>query len=310
METAPRPVVERRELIESIPAVGFTEDQQQDLFTQMYATGLPVSNVQTFVRRANDRGHENVAGHWAQGRGEFAVYDLALKDISEQRLAVIVHEGAHANTPRHESNAHLFGGEDSRQEALMHVTHLAEQSLQTGKFIDGYHANLAERLRNPKHPKHIDKETFIEETWAIYTEHRLTNPAKLAQVQVAQQRAIERNPRKFKDIDGYQALISPPESSEATGLESALITLLDGVENKAELQKHVATLSRRAAGFEESAESMDVAEGIIISLDDWKRQELTQRIAAMLLAPAGPNNRIVRFRLDADRDNTKQKLAA
>ena len=89
------------EYLASLPQEGFASEQQREVvISQIDAVGLPVDNYRSLAYRRNEHGRENVLGSWglgAENYGQFSVYELLDRVITEDRLATIVHESAHAN---------------------------------------------------------------------------------------------------------------------------------------------------------------------------------------------------------------------
>lgn len=227
----------RRAHLESLPAEGFTEQQHAEVIDQILAVGLPVSNFRTLAHKPNERGRENVLGSW--GNGEFSVYDLLDRQLREKRLGTIAHESAHANSPMRSANAHLYGSEGRRQDIADFVEHAATQSLATGKYLNGYHKWLAERIGERDTKDSISPQKFAEETMAILAELRLSNPKKLAQVEAAQHAEIARHPERYESLGEPVRFMSSPDSTEPSGIDKMLVSLIDGVEDVHDLNAHV-----------------------------------------------------------------------
>jgi hypothetical protein len=245
--------INRRAYIESLPASGFTRGGYAEMIDQVAAIGLPVDNFNNFIRRQNLKGteDENYLASWGIGAsnyGEFSVYDLHNRQAPQERLATITHESAHANTPLVAHNARLYGGEAERLETAEYVHNLADQSLATGVWLNGYHAYLAEKLEGKK----IDRKGFDEETFAIATELGMTNRGHLAQVQERQHQKID-DLARIARIQGLPeprkvSLLSeerPDGSVTVTGIDKPLITLIDGVSNFASFKQHLSGLKHQ-----------------------------------------------------------------
>lgn len=235
----------------TLPFEGFTPDQHAQLIDQVVAVGLPVDNYTKLIRAKNDasQGTKHHLGSWGIGvhnYGEFTVYELLDQyggEISEERLATIAHEGAHANTPLLPENAHLFGSETERTQAEKFAWAAADQTLRTGKYLNGYHSALAQELSTGE----ITYETFVEETQAIASELALTNRAKLAQVEAAQHAQLDRQRR----LDIPETLVEPVNllsgvSNDGVvsvdGIDRQLIALLRDVSDYHSLINHVGSL--------------------------------------------------------------------
>lgn len=237
------------EQLGSLPQEGFTPEQHREVVDQIAAIGLPIDNLRKLVRRPNDTGSEGVLGSWDNGPenyGEFSVYELLDKQIPEMRLGTLVHEGAHANSPLRQENAHFYGGEEERAQAELYVHNLAGQSLITGKYMTGYHKHLAKQLD----ANEIPLGTFIEETQAIASELALTNRAKLAQVEAAQHAKIDKLRQAglvTPDLKAVNLLSHPSESGEAEvdGIDKQMVALITGVSDYDSLIGHTTGLKAR-----------------------------------------------------------------
>jgi hypothetical protein len=223
----------RRARIESLPGKGFNEKQRHWINDKLVKTALPVENINSLHRRPNKLGREDWLGSWLPWHGEFSIYELLEKQVEEKKLGTVAHESGHANTPFDKENTFIFGSENAREAAAKHAIAVAEQTLITEKFINGYHNYLHGKLSTGE----IDRERFNEETWAIMTEMALTNRAGLEQKQEAQHRELERR----KDAPEKVYLMSHEENGEmiVDGIDVAMINLIDGVENLEDLKKHV-----------------------------------------------------------------------
>jgi hypothetical protein len=246
------PGLDPEEHLLSIPQEGFTTEQHHQLTSRILAVGLPVDNYTKLSRRANEPETRNNLASWGVGSenyGEFTEYELLDEQIPERQLAALVHEGAHANTPRRKENAPLYGGESKRAQAELFARDLAAQTLMTGKYLTGYHKHLAAELINgQKTPE--DYELFVEETQAIAMELAITNRAKLEQVESAQQAKLANLQRAGlvdEDIQPVNLLSHAENDDEVQveGIDNELIALLDGVSDHKELMAHVANLKER-----------------------------------------------------------------
>lgn len=245
----PEEPVDPAEHLAELPANGFESDQYlARLQADIIAIGLPVDNFRAFQYEQNDSGYHsnpNAIGGWGIGpenKGTFYIYSL-LDRLGEYRLGTLVHESAHANTPMNPENTSQFGGEAKRQAAELFAKNLADQSLLTDTFLNGYHAYNAKEFRAGR----MSKATFIEETQAIASELGVTNRAKLEQIQEVQLSKVERLKRAGEwDLDLAPVnLISktyPDGHTEVDGIDHQLIALTRDVENYGDLMTHIKAL--------------------------------------------------------------------
>jgi hypothetical protein len=235
-----------RDRLEALPHNSFlSEEQHTSVVDLIAAVGMPVDNYQslTYGGRAVIAKNWHAVASWgigAESQGQFSIYEAFDQLPPEARLGAVAHESAHANSPLRRENAYLFNGELERSEAALYAENIARQSLDTGKFLNGYHAFLAGQYQSGK----IDEFLFTEETQAIASELALTNRAKLAQVETAQQSEIVR----LQGLGRWGANRSPvnllsqtDEEGNTTvdGIDKQLITLVRGVENYGDLIDHV-----------------------------------------------------------------------
>jgi hypothetical protein len=245
----------RRMYLRSLPHAGF-EDRPgvySEMIDQIAAVGFPVDNFRRFERRDNagDSGNMVTLASWGIGivnRGEFTVHHELERRHPEKRLATIGHESAHATTPLNPANAEFYGGEAERQEAAAFVLSAANQAIETGVTLNGYHKHLLSEYRANK----IDHETFAEETMAIMSELALTNRARLEIVSNAQVYAMadknrERRVQGLPPVDSVQ-LISTADrygKLQTAGIDRNLIKLLEGVQDRDDLLLHIGALKDR-----------------------------------------------------------------
>jgi hypothetical protein len=253
----------------SLLATGFDADPDahHEMIEQVAAIGYPVDNFKNFVRRPNDKKeNQYTLASWGIGTenyGEFSVYELFDRQIPEERLGTLAHESAHANTPLNPNNAHLFGGEAERLEAVGFIIAVADQSLATNKMLNGYHDYLAlqykQRLADPSGLEGIDYRTFVEETSAILSQLALTNRAKIEQIQEQQHKVwddIARASRaqgKPEPAPKVQLLSQPDHMGvvKPAGIDKTLLRLLDmpaetrGMAGYDRLMAHISGLKAR-----------------------------------------------------------------
>lgn len=239
--------MQRRGHLESLPAGGFSHPaEHQELIDDIVTIGLPVDNYSSLTKRPNTHDTEGVLGSWGTGSqnyGDFSIYPLLDYYRPEKRWEVLTHEGSHASSPLDPHNNERFGGREGRHEAAVFALRAAEQSLMTGKYVDGYQRYLAEQLVTGE----INMATFVEESWAIMSEKAMTNRKHLEQVQDAQQAVFLRQ-RALGVISpdiSFTQLVSRPEMGQAGGIDKYLVRLYDGVSNLQDLTAHAAKLKEQ-----------------------------------------------------------------
>ena len=264
----------RLQQLERLPHTGFTSSEIRQVRAQIAALGYPVDNFKQFTHKHNERGTEDTIASWlGHGHGEFTVYDLYHKMIPEKRLGTLGHETAHANSPLKPENEAVFGGKAGQLEAAKYVERVAQQSLDTGIHLNGYHKYLMEEYKTTTDKLRVSMDSgelsdreyeaaqaeanrkYGEETWAIMNEMALTNRNGLVDVEARQFKALEdlARQRGEENVPARVALISDPPSErdpepQTHGIDRWLIQLIDGVNNQQELVQHVATLKQRFYG--------------------------------------------------------------
>lgn len=264
----------RLQQLEGLPHTGFTTSEIRQVRAQIAALGYPVDNFRQFIHKHNERGNENTIASWlGHGHGEFTVYDLYGRQIPEKRLGTLGHETAHANSPLKPENEAVFGGKDGQLEAARYIERVAQQSLETGVHLNGYHQYLMKEYKTTTDKLRVSLDSgelsdrehaaaqaeanrkYHEETWAIMNEMALTNRNGLAEVEARQFKALEDLARRRGEGNAPDrvALLSDPPSErdpqpQTYGIDRWLIHLIDGVNNQQELVQHVATLKQRFYG--------------------------------------------------------------
>lgn len=244
----------RLEWVSSLPAEGFASAEHQEVVGHIAAIGFPLDNFNNLSHRPNVGEEEHTLASWGVGTenyGEFTIYDLHHRQHPEERLRTIGHESMHANTPLDGKNAHLYGGEAERLEAVRFVEALAEQSLLTGKWLNGYHKSLAQKYNADKTAK--NHAIFVEETSAITAELALSNRGHLRQVEDAQHKKMDDLTRAARAQGKPEpapkvALLSSEGrdgSVRVEGIDRTLIKLLHGVDDYHSLMQRINSLKAR-----------------------------------------------------------------
>lgn len=237
----------------SLPHPGFTEAGHAELVDDIVAVGLPVNNIQTLIHRPSKMSDELILGSWGTGEanyGEFSLYEAVDWLPGQHRRDVLVHELLHANSAFEPHNDAIFGGEESRLEAMNFALGLASQTLTTGRYLSPYQHKLADLHRDDK----ITFEHFAEESAAIAGQLAIGNRAHLHQVQEAQRAIIEEKwlngelpfGTGFAELMSHQSLGG--EEMVLAGADKTLAKLTDGVENYDDLLRHADALKARFAG--------------------------------------------------------------
>lgn len=237
----------------SLPHPGFSEAGHAELASDMVATRLPVGNIRRLEHQPSRMSDELVLGSWGIGEsnyGTFSLYQAVNWLPGEYRRDTVVHELHHANSPFEAHNDAIYGGVESRLEAMNFALGVASQTLTTNKYLNPYHHKLADMHRATL----ISFEHFAEETAAIAGQLAVGNRAHLHQVQEAQRAAIE---EKWLNGElpfgmGFTELMShqSPESGEMVlaGADKTLVKLTEGVESYDDLLQHIDQLKAHFAG--------------------------------------------------------------
>jgi hypothetical protein len=86
-----------------------------------------------------------------------------LESSRSELMHTMLHELIHPNEAFDARNARFYGGPEQMLGVANHVICIANQSLRTGVYLDGYHADLGHLLLEGE----IDEQQFIRETQAI-----------------------------------------------------------------------------------------------------------------------------------------------
>lgn len=265
----------------SLDHAGFVSAEiYEDTLGKIAATGLPTGNITAFISRPNSKGRENVLASMGIGDlnlGHFTAYDLVMEQHESKQLGTYVHETQHSLTPFETANAHYYGGKENLEDAAEFVKTAAQQSLDTNKWLNGYHALLAKQLRTGK----INRDLFDEETSAIATELAMTDRAHLKQVETAQRNSIERRNRDRRNRGLEELKFTPLMSSldengnlVAAGIDTSLVHLVEGVDNIDGLMKHIDGLKARFYPDESLKVAEDRAQKAVIESEIEKAHQL------------------------------------
>ena len=238
----------RAERLASLPHEGLTDQEHQRIVDQLDAILRNIEPITSLVKRPNDETTKNVLASYTTGgenKGQLAVYEKADQLPPEAFTGALSHENGHADSPFDPAHDEVHGGEPERKEAAAFAINLAQQSLETNTFMNGYQKMLAQELAESQEPaeKEEKRKIYYEETYAIAIELGLTNPAKLEQVQAAQQAKIAKRQKAGTwpdDIQPVNLVSTPGPDGEIVvdGIDKTLIRLLEGIDSHEALVAH------------------------------------------------------------------------
>ena len=208
------------------PFVGFTPEQADRITAHIENIGLPVDNIGTVVYRPNQKGEEKVLGSFEPYDGTFTLYKSLDELPPVAQHGTIVHDLAHSSSPLDEKNQKFYGSPESMAQSREHAQAVSKQSLETGRWLNGYQAYLAKQLEAGQ----INIDRFVEETHAILIELRFNNFEHLREVNDTQKAQVKKMTGSEKSVD----IVS--------GVDNTLIKLIPQVNSKEELDKHVNSL--------------------------------------------------------------------
>jgi hypothetical protein len=202
-----------------VPVTGFESPERANFIVDLVQrVGFPLNRVTAITHRINDEKTKHRLGSVIPRTGELNFYKKTEGLPPIAQLGVAAHEiGGHENSPLNAENIDVFGSQEAMDAAAANAYLVAMQTGETGKFLNGYHAELFQKLQR----KEISLHTFIEETNAIMIEQRIANPTHLAEVLVAQ------NPETAQVV--------------ADQLDSTLMILL-AKDSRQELNQHIFNL--------------------------------------------------------------------
>lgn len=233
--TANQPEVKRD--LEGVPFYGFTEAEADWLRGFIESTGLPTLAIRSLHYRPNQKGHEDLLGTADLLNGDFSLY-RALRKQREPEIA-------HANTALHE-HLHLteptlfaeaYTSQEAATEAAVHAARVADQSLLTEKYLNGYHKSLGEELLHIQELARNGhwlarqvlpevRERFCRETHSIMGVERVFNPKHLLQVEEAQRSALERMNERSPVKHEFTQIMGTNRHGEAVGIDRTFLALL------------------------------------------------------------------------------------
>jgi len=207
--------LEERPAVISPPEIGylgFTQEQGRWVHSQLTGFGLPLDRLVGVRYTANEEKTKNTLGMCTQNN-EVGVIDLfkSLEKLPrEAQCGTMAHELAHLNHPDQAVNLNAYGSQEKMDEVQNFVHSVADQTIATGKYLNGYQRVLVEQFNNGQ----IDRARLDHETFAILVELRFTNSAHLQQVDQAQ-----------KMHGGKVRLMTGMFSGKAEGIDVALMAL-------------------------------------------------------------------------------------
>lgn len=173
------------ELPRDLPIEGFTQDRELFVRGVLEKIGLPLDRVSKITFKPNTSKTEYVLGSAHQTTGEVTFYKR-MEGIPEiAQVGTAVHELIHVNSFFVIENEDAYGGPENMNRALENAVMVANQTISSHKFLNGYHKALYhEYMTNPDNA--AAKQKFVEETNAIMMELRFVNEKHLEEVLKAQ----------------------------------------------------------------------------------------------------------------------------
>lgn len=210
----------------------------QNLLVQ---TGMPLTHVNTLAYIPNTYGTHGVLGSAeiaGENDGRLTFYKDMDKIPAIGQVGVAVHELAHFSSPFAERTNDDFGGEEKRLRAQDTVIRVANQSAETGIFLNSYHEfiyNIKDRIR--PEDQEAWEQLWLEETHAIASELAATNPRHLEQIDNAHYARLKSAGKE----DAFVPLVSrrDRETNETliSGIDQTLMDLT-GITNIDALYTH------------------------------------------------------------------------
>lgn len=261
----------REEYVDSLPHGGLKPEKLKGAKTQIIDSGLPVAHITYIGGEPNGPGNENVVASFGTGKenkGHLTFYDRWDREPPAGQIATTIHEQAHGFDPLNTDpeTVRMHGGEEKRAEAEAFAYSIAEQSLITDRYFNGYQKLLAKQLID----REIDYERFVRETYAIIVELALTNREKLRQTEEAQH---NRAPKNFTPIS---VVSRPVENGEVKveGIDKQMITVVEDVESYDDLMDHVDRLHKKySSSAPDDVDETQNYENVVI-LDDFRKRRL------------------------------------
>lgn len=217
----------RTDPLSSVEFENFTPSQEKRVREQIAAIGLPLTNLRRIIYAPTPTNRPDVVGDYTlagKDEGRLRLYK-SLENLPEvAQFATLVHELSHQADLYDEKNTEMYGSQENRERTIAHVEAVARQTLDTRKYLNGYHKLLAHQYENGK----ITFKLFAQETHAILIELRYTNPKHLLQVQDAQ---VKRG--------GKIPLMTVEGSQVVEGVDSTLLNLVQNVKTYEELVAHL-----------------------------------------------------------------------
>lgn len=217
-EEISNPGKEIRSQLEEVEFRGFGGNLDRWVRDAYVQLGLDLRNLKRVEYKTTER--PDLLGQHYLYTGETVLYQNLRKHDKEQWLRTLAHEAVHQLSPALKENSQLYGGELGRETVAMRAEVIADQCMQTGKYLDSYHYNLCKAYSEGR----ISRWRLNEETNAIMCEQRLFDPKHLVRLEAAQR----------KELGGGEEYVSVINASEA-----ALIRMIPGVVDTRSLDKHI-----------------------------------------------------------------------
>ncbi|KKR51323.1 MAG: hypothetical protein UT84_C0001G0008 [Candidatus Curtissbacteria bacterium GW2011_GWA1_40_16] len=224
--------------------IGFTKDQEKRARQYIQDLGMPAQNIKRVVYREARRGEEDILGTWELYNGTLTFYKNLERFPPIAQLKTVAHEQSHSVSSLDPKNEKLYGGRQEQLIAARHIEAVANQSIITRKYLNGYQAHLHRQYERDE----IDFTRFAEETQAIMMELRFTNPEHLEKIQKAQFVQIRKINSKHQGPAIMPVAIMTTEAQAQKGLvgvDRTLSKLIPHLQTKADIDSHVAEVRRK-----------------------------------------------------------------
>jgi hypothetical protein len=255
--TPPEAQEPKRDL-EGITFTDFPEQQETWIRQLFIDTGLPLNYVNTveYKPTANNRPANTTAEYNYPEKRITLFKSLQILPRIAQ-LGVVAHELGHAAEPT--EHPHLYKSPKEAEQARLHATTVALQSLLSNTFINGYQKMLARQLISPDVSSDEAPETrferYVRETHAIMLEVRFTNPKHLRDIQTVQRTKIAKQVGE-NNLNGSQMVTignrmlvlpvytdiitpNPQHTQEAVGVDRTLLSLMPQFETVKQVDDHI-----------------------------------------------------------------------
>jgi len=215
-----------------ITYTGLSKEQQRKVSTHIESIGFPLDNVKKVIYRPGKEGEENILGSFQPNEGTLTLYKSLDKLPPIAQHGTIVHELAHSVSPFDPKNEKFYGSKKAVEQSKKHAVEVAQASADSGKYLNGYQANLHQQLEAGE----IDPMRFVEETRAIMMELRFNNPKHLQQVEKAQQKTLAKINKSNPNAQVNQDI------NITDGVDESIFALIPSLKSKGDIDRHVNNL--------------------------------------------------------------------